>query len=241
MLRFLRIFGRLLVGSGMVLNVFSAMAGDIESAKDAYRRGDDAAAIRGYTELAKRGDAEAQYLLAKMYNYGQGVETDYREAVKWYRAAAKQGYAKSQRSLAVMYARGHGVAKDTDQAIQWLEKASQKGDDWAPTLLGMMYAAGDGVPQDDEEAVKWYRIAAERSNRQAQFVLGVFYARGQGVPQDHVQAYMWLNLAGMTGAKDAIEARDMVAERMTQEQLIEAHRMTREWQPRKGDKPTFPR
>ena len=51
------------------------------------------------------------------------------------------------------------------------------------------------------------------------------------MPQDNVEAFMWFNLAGLKGSKDAREARDMVAERMTEEQIIEAHRRTREWRP----------
>ena len=34
---------------------------------------------------------------------------------------------------------------------------------------------------------------------------------------------------GLRGARDAHEERDMVAERMTKAQIIEAHRLTREW------------
>jgi hypothetical protein len=216
---------------GTLLGSFSALAADIEAAKDAYRRGDDAKAAALYAEVARRGDPEAQYLLGKMYDYGQGVEQDYAEALRWYRAAAEQGYAKGQRNLGVLYARGYGVARDVHQSIEWLKKASAGGDDWAPTLLGMIYASGDGVLQDNTEAAKWYRLGANRANQQAQFVLGVLYARGEGVAQDNVQAYMWLNLAGVKGAREALEARDMVAERMTREEILEAHRLTREWQP----------
>ena len=50
------------------------------------------------------------------------------------------------------------------------------------------------------------------------------------VPRD-VRAYMWFNLAGLTGSRDAIEARDMVGERMTADEIVEAHRLTREWRP----------
>lgn len=231
------IFGHLTVGLAIVLSVYSTMAADIESAKDAYRRGDDVLASHRYRQLAEQGDPEAQYLLGKMYHYGQGVDRDYSAAVKWYRAGADQGYTKARRNLAVMYARGHGVTRDMDLAVRLFKQASAEGDDSAPMLLGMIHAAGDGVAQDDEEAAKWYRTAADRSNREAQFVLGVFYARGQGVPQGNVQSYMWLNLAALNGAKQAREARDMVAERMTKGEIVEAHRLTREWQPKKGNKP----
>jgi hypothetical protein len=34
-----------------------------------------------------------------MYEKGQGVPQDYKEAVKWYRLAAEQGYADAQTNL----------------------------------------------------------------------------------------------------------------------------------------------
>ena len=54
---------------------------------------------------AKKGDAEAQFNLGKMYANGQGVPQDYREAVKWFRLAADQGMAGAQNALGGMYAR----------------------------------------------------------------------------------------------------------------------------------------
>ena len=38
------------------------------------------------------GFAYAQYNLGVMYDNGQGVQQDYKEAVKWYRKAAEQGH-----------------------------------------------------------------------------------------------------------------------------------------------------
>ena len=52
---------------------------------------------------AEQGDAEAQYLLGVMYDYGRGVPEDAAEAVKWTLKAAKQGFAKAQYSLGFMY------------------------------------------------------------------------------------------------------------------------------------------
>ena len=40
---------------------------------------------------AERGDAEAQYNLAVLYEEGVGVRQDYRQSVYWYQRAADQG------------------------------------------------------------------------------------------------------------------------------------------------------
>jgi TPR repeat protein len=61
------------------------------------------------------------------------------------------------------------------------------------------------------------------------------YALGAGVPQDYVQAHMWFNLAASKSSRIrdmAISDREAVASRMTPEQLAEAQRLAREWQPK---------
>ena len=61
------------------------------------------------------------------------------------------------------------------------------------------------------------------------------YATGLGVSQDYVAAHMWYNLAGARSARDQrhtyVGERDSVATRMTPEQIAEAQRLAREWQP----------
>ena len=99
---------------------------------------------------------------------------------------------------------------------------------------------GQGVPQDYGEAAKWYRLAAEQGNPTAQSNLGSMYYSGQGVPQDYVQAYMWVDLAASRFPPSAIDDRngaahnrDIVASKMTAEQLAEAQKLAREWKPKR--------
>ncbi len=64
------------------------------------------------------------------------------------------------------------------------------------------------------------------------------YNYGQGVPQDYIQAHMWYNLAAASGGDDdremAAKNRDLIAEKMTSEQIAEAQRLAREWKPKTG-------
>jgi TPR repeat protein len=57
------------------------------------------------------------------------------------------------------------------------------------------------------------------------------YAEGQGVPQDNVQAYMWFTLAGTAGDAANLKNRDLIAAKMTPDQIAEAQRLAREWKP----------
>ena len=42
-------------------------------------------------QIAKQGNAQAQFNLGKMYAKGQGVRQDDAQAVQWFRKAAEQG------------------------------------------------------------------------------------------------------------------------------------------------------
>lgn len=66
----------------------------------------------------------------------------------------------------------------------------------------------------------------------AQFSLGLQYVVGKGVPKDLVQAYKWWNLAAGQGFQEAIVSRKMLESdpRMSNDQLAEAQRLSREWQ-----------
>lgn len=161
---------------------------------------------------------------------------DYPAAAKIYRQFAEQGDVRAQNDLGALYDRGLGVPKDFAEAVKWYRLAAEK--DYAPAQgnLAASYFNGRGVPQDDEEAMKWGLRAAEQNNALGQLVVGAMYALGRGVPVDRVLAYKYFNLsAAQTNsgvAADAIKARDDLASKMTPEQIAEAQKLSREWQPK---------
>jgi hypothetical protein len=177
---------------------------DIDAGSAAYQKGRYATALRLLRPLAEQGDVRAQSTVALIYYHGRGVRQDDAEAAKWFRLAADQGDATSQFNL------------------------------------GVMYGEGQGVPQDDNEAVQWYRRAADQNNAQAQYNLGLWYAtKGEAGSQDFVNAHMWFNLAAARfPASDtrnrglAVKNRDVVASKMSREDLAEAQKLAREWKPK---------
>ncbi len=106
----------------------------------------------------------AQFSLGVMYENGEGVPQDYKEAVKWYRKAAEQGYAKAQYHLGFILlmknSANEGVEQDGVEAVKWYRKAAEQGNAKAQNFLGEIYFSGDGVPRDDIEAHKWFNLAA---------------------------------------------------------------------------------
>ena len=73
---------------------------------------------------AERGDAEAQFNLAVLYENGVAdsryvVEGDHSEAVRWLLAAAEQGLARAQVKLAEMYACEADTPDSSVKACEW--------------------------------------------------------------------------------------------------------------------------
>ena len=161
--------------------------------------------------------------------YGKG---NYIQALAKFRLAAAQGRASAQVILGLMYSDGQGVAQDYAEAVRWYRLAAAQGLADAQYNLGFMYSQGQGVAQDYAEAVRWYRLAAAQGLASAQLNIGVMYGKGQGVAQDYVRAHLWFNLAAVKGDADAVKNRDIVAKRMTSQQIAEAQKLARECQAR---------
>ena len=191
------------------------------------RRGynDDTREAEKWLRLAaEQGYAQAQYGLGWIYSlplYGE----NYSDAMKWYRLAAEQGYAPAQVAVGQLFARGFGIPRDREEAFRWYKLAADQGNVEAYLELSSYYRRGKA--KNLPEAVKWLRLAVEQGRGFA--MLAHMYREGEGVPQDNVQAYMWFELAFTQGDKSSAIYRDMVAAKMTQEQIAEAQHLAQEW------------
>jgi hypothetical protein len=150
----------------------------------------------------------------------------FQEKVDGYRKSAERGDAHAQCELGVSFYAGRDVPKDYSEALYWFRKSAERGDRDAQSWLGDCYYSGHGVPQDYAVAVGWYREAAERGNGDAQYMLGDCYKKGQGVAKDYIQADKWYILSGCAVGYTPSSL-------MTPEQIAEAHRLSREWKPKK--------
>ncbi len=224
----------------LTLGGAKAWAG-MDEAMAAYKRGDDATALREWRSLAAQGVAEAQYEFGRMYANGHGVPQDYFAAAKWFRKAARQGHAAAQFNLGLMHRYSQGVTKDFVQSAKWIEKAAAQGDAealavpaWARFKEGLeAYNRGDYAA-----ALGALRAAATQGYADAQYELGFMYSTGRGVTRADVQGHMWYNLAAVHGNTIAAMRRDMVAELMTPAQITEAQRLAREWMEKRLRVPT---
>ncbi len=96
-----------------------------------YDAGDYAAAVAVWSDLARRGDGDAEAALAGLYLQGLGVAESAAQAAAWYRRAAKRGLMAAQMNLGDMYAAGRGVKRDLVEAYLWLGLAAAQGNSWS--------------------------------------------------------------------------------------------------------------
>ena len=80
---------------------------------------------------ATAGEADAQFLLGRAYETGNGAPQDYSEAAHWYLQAANRGQAEAQNNLASLYVRGLGVPTDYQRIGACEARHSVKGVDTA--------------------------------------------------------------------------------------------------------------
>ena len=96
-------------------------------ADKAYLHGAPRKAAQELRYLAEQGEPRAQYDLGLLYDTGEGVPQDSREAMKWYQLAAAQGEERAQYNLGLMYANGQGGPQDYVQGYYWISVAAAQG------------------------------------------------------------------------------------------------------------------
>ena len=182
-------------------------AADFSAGAEAYARGDYEGAFLEWRALARRGDARAQYRLARMYAGGVGVAEDDDEALYWFREAAEQGSVEAQSELALMYSLGRGVRRNHTRAAYWYARLADAGHATAQYLLAGMYEDGTGVERDASRAFLWYRRAAEQGYVGAQVKLAEMYSQGRGVAKNLARAWVWFDRAAAKGHEGAAARR----------------------------------
>ena len=130
-------------------------------------------------------------------------------------------------------------ANDYAEAVKLLSSLAEGGDWYLQRILGLIYKeGGNGISQNYSTSVKWLRLAAAQADVQSQAYLGEMYEMGTGLLQDNLRSHMWYNIAAanykenLTSFFDwravAENYRNLIARRMTPEDLSKAQAMARE-------------
>jgi len=118
---------------------------DTSASKNALDILKDKAEFNKVKKLAESGDTDAQNKLGTMYELGEGIEKNIKEANNWYRKAAEQGNGRAQYNLGRSYLYGMGVLTDYKESVKWLTKSADQNQPWSQYRLGWIYAGGDGT------------------------------------------------------------------------------------------------
>lgn len=111
--------------------------------------------------LAEQGNANAQYVLAALYQ----TMGEHHKAFEWYEKSAFQGNEGSQSKVGLMYYTGLGVRQDYSKAFEFSLKAANKKIEASYLPVAMMYELGQGVRQDNKKAKEWYGKYCDSGNQ----------------------------------------------------------------------------
>ncbi|WP_162912988.1 tetratricopeptide repeat protein [Rhodospirillaceae bacterium SYSU D60014] len=183
----------------------------LNQAIDAYKRGEYATARDKLSDLANKGDAEAQYHLGLIYERGApGIAPNQPRGLRWLRKAAEQGHAQAQYRLGRAYEHGTGVERNYIEARRWYEAAADRGNADARTAARRIAAAASletaiAAYEDAnyQSAFSQFTKLAHQGDVRAQFWLGLLYDKGRGVPRNYVTAARWYRSAARLGDVEA--------------------------------------
>ncbi|HVJ42411.1 MAG TPA: tetratricopeptide repeat protein [Dongiaceae bacterium] len=182
----------------------------LQAARDEAERGDFTAAAAGYRAAGEKGNPIADYLLAQLYDRGQGVALDHAAAARALHRPALRGYAPAEAALGIKYMEGEGVWRDSEMGQSWLRLAAAQGEDMAAGYLGMTLVDGRSLGQNSdvfgardllqhcaapEGKAGVYHPAGAEGGPTCQTLLGMLYEKGIGVTTDLKQAIFWYHRA----------------------------------------------
>ena len=108
--------------------------------------------------LADKGNVNAQFKLASMYEEGEGVKKDIEQAKHWYKIAAKGGSKPAEQRENYLRIKEKGF--DTANDAKWLDSViadAEAHDADAVYLLAQLYHEGIGVKKDLEKSLELFK------------------------------------------------------------------------------------
>lgn len=165
------------------------------------------AAFGWFLKSAKEGNKFAQYSLANLYYYGNGVERDLSQAFLWYQKSSSQGQPYASYAIAQMYNKGEYVCQSEETAQRYYKdalsgflKLESKGqaDDNLFNKIGMMYKNGLGTDVDISQAIEYFKRSI--NNKWSSYQLGRLYLFGtEGLEKDKEKSVEWLTKSANDG------------------------------------------
>ena len=120
---------------------------------------------------AMQGDAQAQYALALLYEYGgETVVRNKKKSLQLLKESANKQVAGACLYLGLKYEHGNGVAQDYSKAICYYLCAAKQDWPMAQFFLADFYTQGNGVKKSEIKALAWLGLAREHGYPKADTV-----------------------------------------------------------------------
>lgn len=170
-------------------------------------------AVLWLTEANNQGSPQAEYLLGKLYETGDGVAQDFEQSRYFFNKAAEQSYPPAQYILGKLLINSDfddpgedsisdkNVQKKMRKGVELLQKSAESG--YAPSQyeMGLIALNGIVITKNPELAFAYFKSAADKGIAAAAYMTGTCYASGVGTQVNHELARQYLNktidLAGL--------------------------------------------
>jgi len=189
-----------------------------QTTDDGQESAEFARAMELFIGAAEKGDLDAIFHLATIYEQSEDKQTDRGESLEnprslqLYESAAQAGHAPSQAQLAKIYLDGQGVPRDLKKAISLLQGAVKQDHPMALCELGFLMENGQGMERNLEDARQLFERAAELGMPFSSFLevqthshrsgyapalchLGSLYYDGHGLEKDLKKAHRYYRLS----------------------------------------------
>eukprot|EP00985_Skeletonema_marinoi_P016894 scaffold9172_cov98-Skeletonema_marinoi.AAC.5 len=122
-----------------------------------YDKEDYRSAFEYYVKAAELGDADAQYELARLYEFGIGVEKDEGKAIHFLEEAAIGGHSSARRTLgSIEWDNGNN-----ERAVKHCIIAANLGDDDSIKMMMLMFRNGLVSKDDLASALRAHQAAVD--------------------------------------------------------------------------------
>ena len=164
------------------------------------------AAMEATVAAAKRGDAQAAFVIAETFARGVAIAQNFSAAIHWYQIAADKDHAGALNALGQLYAEGLGVDASIQTAIDYLTRAATLTNSGAFHFdLAQAYESADPFVADaGQKAIDHYRTAIDLGHVPAAANLGQLYLSGEITEPDFSRAYTLLSSAANAGDARAL-------------------------------------
>lgn len=152
---------------------------------------------------AEKGDQQAMFALASLYEQGVGTAKNYTKAVDWHHKAAVTNYAPSIYQLGLAYEMGKGVTANRDTAMKNFQKAAELKVPEAYYKLASIAMAGNTSKPDDKKALNYLKDGGITGGKGLE-AIGTFYENGVGLAPNYTEALKWYKKAADAGLVEAM-------------------------------------